>query len=517
MADQSKRIVKHAGIVTAFTLLSRILGAVRDLVLAHFFGAGLLMDAFVQAFTIPNVFRRLTAEGSMTLAFIPLYIEVREKQSAQHAQVFARQTLALILMITISLTALGIIFAPQLVYLFAAGFADDPEKFDLTVLLTRLMFPYLILVSLVAWAMGVLNSEQRFATPAAAPVFLNFSIIAAAVFGVYYLEQSIWAVAWGVVIGGVIQVLLQLPSLRQIKQSVLPLAFHKNPDIGRLLKLLAPSLLGVAVYQINIIVLRNIASFLPSGQVTHYYNASRLTELVLGVFAFAIATASFPELSQNLAQKQWKEASETIRFSIASTLFVILPASAGLIAIALPIVSLLYLHGAYTLLDVEYTANTLQAFAFSIPAVALVRLLVSVYYALKDTRTPVGVSVLSIGVTASLGWWWSQSLEVVGLAWGLTAGTWFQLVLLLLLLLRKPEFQKEWFPFRSTLTYLVLSSGVAAFAIWGSTWGTWAEGVSLWSNSVLLLFCILGSAVFYLGVLLWMKDAHALRWMKCFM
>ena len=371
--------------------------------IAHVFGAGWVTDAFVQAFTIPNVLRRLTAEGSMTLAFLPLYTEIREHKDPEAAKKFAAKTLGLVLAATTILTGFGILFSPQLVYLFAAGFASSSEKYDLTVLLTRVMFPYLIFVSVVAWAMGVLNAEGRFAAPAAAPILLNIGIIGSAFVISPLLEEPMIGIGIGVLLGGIAQILIQIPSLRKVGHSFKPQNFLNDENIQRLLKLLGPSLLGVAVYQINIIVLRNLASFMPTGQVTHYYNASRLSELILGVFAFAITSASFPELSQHTAAENWEKIRNTLRFTMSTTLLVIFPASIGLAVAAEPIVSMLYLHGAYAWSDVQNTSLTLQAFALSIPAVAMIRLQTSVFFSLKDTRTPVKVSLFSILLTGSSG------------------------------------------------------------------------------------------------------------------
>ena len=273
-SSEKHRIIRSAGVITLFTLISRILGAVRDLTIAYVFGAGLVTDAFYQALTIPNLLRRLTAEGSMTLAFIPIYTEVRGEKGVVDAKQFAQKVLGLVLWMTVFLTALGMIFSSQLVYVVATGFRSDPEKFQLTADLTRLMFPYLIFVSLVAWAMGVLNAEKRFATPAAAPILLNLGIIASALWLSPLFEQPIVAIGWGVLLGGLLQVLLQIPTLHFLPQSIRPLKPWRDPDITRLLRLLGPSLFGVAVYQINIMILRNIASFLPEGQVTYYYNTS---------------------------------------------------------------------------------------------------------------------------------------------------------------------------------------------------------------------------------------------------
>ena len=196
------------------------------------------------------------------------------------------------------------------------------------------------------------------------------------------------------------------------------------------MKLLGPTLLGAGVYQINIILLRNLASFLPEGQVTHYYNASRLSELVLGVFAFGIVSASFPELSLSVAQENWSKLRDTLRTGTASGMLLVVPASAGLIVLAEPIVSMLFFHGAYEWDDVQQTALALQAFALSLPAVAVIRMLTSVYFSFQDTKTPVRIALIGIPVTGLLGWYWSMQLEVQGLALGLSAGTFFQLILM---------------------------------------------------------------------------------------
>ncbi len=510
--SSSRSILRGSGIIAGFTLLSRLLGAVRDLTLSHLFGASGTLDAFIQAFTIPNIFRRLTAEGSMNLAFVPIYTEVREQRGVEAARQFAAQGLALVLAVTSLLVAAGILFSPQLVWLFSAGFADRPEQFALTVDLTRWMFPYLLLVSIVAWAMGVLNAERRFAAPAAAPVLLNLGIIAAALTGTWWSDHPIETVAWGVLLGGGMQVLLQIPSLRQCGQAFRPQRFWQPqqgwaPDIRKLLRLLGPSLFGVAAYQLNLIVLRNLASFLPEGQVTHYYNASRLTELTLGVFAFAITNASFPEFSKRVAQERWDDAVAILRFSTASTLLVVFPAAAGLLAAAEPITAMLYLHGAYGWNDVQQTAQALQAFALSLPAVALIRLQTSAFYALKDARTPVRVSFLSIGVTGGLGWWWSQSLNVTGLALGLSAGTTFQWLVLQTLLHRR-------LPGRGAggagLRY-GLASGLMGAVVYAGAQHDWSAGPGAWLNWGWFLGLLAGGGLLYALLLLALRDPQLLQ------
>ena len=510
-SDESHRILKNAWYVTIFTFFSRILGALRDLVIANIFGAGWITDAFIQAFTIPNVLRRLTAEGSMNLAFLPIYVQIRDGKNAEDAREFASKTLALVLASTIIITGLGILFSPQLVLLFATGFISNPEKYELTVLLTRIMFPYLIFISLVAWAMGILNAENHFSAPAAAPILLNVSIISAAFLISPELDEPIIGIGIGVIFGGISQVALQISSLVKIKQSLKPKKFLNDNNIQHLLKLIAPSLLGVAVYQINIIVLRNIASFMPSGQLTHYHNASRLSELTLGIFAFALSTASFPELSRHAAKRNWEKIRKTLHFTLSTTLLIVLPASAGLLIVAEPIVAMLYLHGAYNWSDVKSTALTLQAFALSIPAVAIVRLQTSIFYSLKDTLTPVKVSFVSILLTGFFGWWLSQSLDIFGLALGLSLGTWFQVVILTFFLIKEPGLKKRWWSTRSLVIYFFASIFMAGFAWITSKYGLWEKGPFLFTNWIIILSILGGSSLLYVLLLLILREEQMLR------
>ena len=509
--EESSRILKNAQTVTIFTFLSRIFGAARDVVIANIFGAGWVTDAFVQAFTIPNILRRLTAEGAMSQVFIPIYSEILEHKNRDQAKRFAAKTLGLVLAGTSILTGIGVIFAPQLVYLLSAGFASDPEKFDLTVFLTRIMFPYLILVSLVSWSSGVLNTERRFAVSAASPILLNFGIIVSALGISPWLEEPVIGVGIGVLLGGIIQIIFQIPSLIKVGHFFYPKSFFNDHNINNLLKLLGPSLLGLAVYQINIIVLRNLASFMPSGQVTHYYNASRLSEFALGIFAFAITTASFPELSKQVAKEDWEKIRNTLRFTVSTTLFIIFPASLGLAIAAEPIVSMLYFHGAYTWSDVQNTSDTLQAFAISIPAVAIIRLQTALYFTIKDTKTPVKISMVTIIFTGFIGWWLSQSIEIVGLALGLALGTWFQLFLLTILLLKHSELRKKWWPWRSSLIYLISSVGMSLFVYFIRDFGFWQKGPFIYYNWLILLILLLGAAFLYTGLLFVLREELFVR------
>jgi putative peptidoglycan lipid II flippase len=502
-----------AGTVAFYTLLSRVLGMARDLVIAHRFGASGASDAWVQAFRIPNALRRLTAEGSMTIAFVPTYVRVRAEQGPEAARAFARRVLGLVLAATLVLCALGMVFSRALTAAFSPGFLEDPAKFDLAARLLLGMFPYLVLVSIVAWAMGVLNSEGRFAAPAAAPIFLNLGIIVAVLGFADRLSEPILAVAGGILAGGVVQVLIQGPSLLAVRVAPWPLWDWRDPALRRLWSLLLPALFGVAVYQVNIIVLGVIASYLPTGQIFNYNNATRMTELVMGLFAFAFTTAGLPALSEQVAQEDWPRLRETLRLTFSATQYAILPAMVGLVAAGQAIVAMLYLHGAFTYADVLQTADTMALMALGMPAVASVRVLVPTYYAFGDARTPVLAAALTLGVTTGLGWWLSRLYEVEGLAAGLTLGTWFQLALLALWLRRKTRAISPWFP-RETLLRQGLPAAAMGLAVWAlQRHGHWQRGPFDGGNWVLFGAIVVGGAVLYFALSLLLREQQAWHWL----
>jgi len=507
----NRHIYRRVGIISFFTLLSRILGAVRDLVLIHVFGAGIAHDAYVVAQTIPNALRRLTAEGSMTLAFVPIYSELREKLGQQQARLFARRALGLVLSATVALSVVGIFASDYVVYAFASGYGDNSEKYHLTVILTRIMFPYLILVSVFAWAMGVLNAEGRFASPAAAPILLNVGLIIGALALTYFFDPPIVAVAVGMLIGGVLQVILQWPSLRAISQSIVPLGFFRDKGIRQLLRLLTPSLFGVAVYEVNIIVLRTIASTYPDGQMTYYYISSRLTELVIGLFAFAFAAASFPEMSKQSAKAQWQKMFETLRFAISGAMFVIVPAALGLFVVAEPIVKMLYLHGEFDVADADTTVNVLRAFAISIPAMTMTRLLLPAYYSLKDARTPVAIFFLTVLVTAAAGFSFGHYYQVVGLGIGLSCGMWCQALLLYILLKRKGQLRSRVLAYGELAKYTLVAAVAVSAAYTVSRLGQWNLGAAARVNWLAFTGLLSLAVLLYFTILYIIHDVHARR------
>lgn len=477
----------------------------------HVFGAGAIYDAFIIALTIPNVLRRLTAEGSLSMVFVPLYSEIREQRGQEDARLFAQKVFSLLVLICTFLCAFGIGFSENLVHVFASGFEEGSEKFLLTVGLTQIMFPYLLFISLVALAMGILNAEQHFAAPAAAPILLNVSIILATLFFTDYFNYPIEAAAWGVLLAGVAQLLLQIPFLLRIKQPLLPKSFWADEDIRKLLTLMLPTLFGVAVYQINIIILRNIASDLPDGHVTYYNVASRLQELIIGVFAFAYATASLPEFSKHTGQEDWKSAIDTLRQTVSSAMFVVLPATAGFIAFAQPVVSMLFLHGEFTWQDTQISAQALQFIAIGIPALTLIRILVAIFFAMKDTRRPVIASAISVLITAFFGYYLSEPFQVVGLVAALSIGVWAQVVVLFVMLRIKRKEAVHCLPVKAIAKYSLIASLIGLAVFQCIAFGEWHKGPASLQNWLVFVPTVLSGVGLYLVGLILLKDKNALE------
>lgn len=399
MKTEHENISKRVGTVGFYTLISRILGLGRDAVVAWAFGASKVADAFYVAFRIPNLLRRLVAEGALTIAFVPVYSEYLKK-SRREAHTALSVIFTYLSLFLTALVVLGIIFAPWLVKLIAWGFVEDPAKYALTVFLTRLMFPYIFLISLVALAMGVLNSLKKFAAPAAAPILLNVGIIFGAVVLSRYYSVPVVGLAAGVLLGGIMQLALQIPSI--VKEGMVPrINFNwRHPALKGLLFLMVPAAFGAAVYQINVLIVTLIASFLPEGSVSYLWYADRISEFPLGVFAIAVATATLPTMSDQAAAKDIEALKGTMNYGLRLALLIAIPSSVGLYLLALPTVSVLFQRGEFTAATATATAGALSFFALKIPFVSGVRNLVPAFFALKDARRPVIVAAIAVVVNA---------------------------------------------------------------------------------------------------------------------
>jgi putative peptidoglycan lipid II flippase len=393
--EEVGRITRAAGVVGFFTLLSRLSGLLRDIVVGYLFGAMGAADAFFVAFRIPNLLRRLTAEGALTAGFIPVFTDYLTNRGREEAMRIARVVFTFAGLFLAGLTLAGILFAAPLTELFAPGFKADEEKFALTVFLTRLMFPYIFLVSLVALAMGVLNSLRHFMAPALSPVLLNLSIVLCALLLAPFLDRPVIALGVGVLIGGAAQLFLQLPYLSRERFTYAADYHFKDPALRRLLLLMGPMFFGAAIYQINVLVSTMLASLLPEGSVSYLYYADRLLQFPLGIFAVALGTAALPSFSSLAARKEFDQLKASLSYSLRLVNFVSLPATLGLMVVAVPIFSLLFQRGAFDATATLGTAQALIYYSLGLWGVSGTRLVVPVFYAMEDTRTPVWVALWS--------------------------------------------------------------------------------------------------------------------------
>ncbi|MEQ8275486.1 MAG: murein biosynthesis integral membrane protein MurJ [Deltaproteobacteria bacterium] len=411
--SEGRTMARRAGIVAVFTLLSRILGFVRDTTLGHIFGAEGVHDAYIMASTVPNFMRRLVAEGSLMIAFIPLLSEEKKRGGLDAMRAFTAATMAVLIPILLVLIAVGMLFPEQAVKLFAAGFED--ERAALTADLTVIMMGFLGFISLTALASGVLNTQGRFAAPAAAPILLNVAIIVAAIVFRHLFEVPVEAVAWGFLVGGALQLALQLPFLAKEGMIVAPRLDLKHPTLRTLGRRMLPAVFGVAVYQINILIIRQIASFLPEGDLSCYFWATRLQEFALGVFAVSISIAALPTLSEHAANKDVDKLLATFNRALRATNFVTVPATTIMVVAATPIVGVLFRHGRVTAQAGATTAELVLLMATALVPIGAVRVMVPTYYALGDTKTPVAAALASMVTTGAVGWWSMDRYGIHGL------------------------------------------------------------------------------------------------------
>ena len=399
--NENQKVTRAAGIIGIGTLASRILGFVRDMILAWFFGAGKLSDAFFVAFRIPNLLRRLLAEGTLTLAFIPVFAEYLENFGRNEAFEMARSAIRTLSAVLAIVTIAGVAGAPILVYIVAPGFTGD--AYDITVTLTRIMFPYVFFICLVALAMGILNTMGHFAAPAFAPVLLNIGIITGALVIAPMMVTPVYGLAAGVIIGGVLQLMLQFPFLTRKGFRFWESAPLYHPGIKKIAYLMGPAVFGAAVYQVNILVGTMLASLLPEGSVSYLYYADRLVQFPLGIFAISTSVAVLPSLSRQAAAKDFAALENTFAFAMRFVFFVTIPSTIGLIVLKEPIIALLFGRGAFDAASIHMTAYALLYYAVGLCAFSAVRIVVSTFYALQDTKTPVKMATLSIIANILLG------------------------------------------------------------------------------------------------------------------
>lgn len=429
-------LLRTLATVSGMTLLSRVLGFVRDFVIARAFGAGAATDAFFVAFKLPNLLRRMFAEGAFSQAFVPILGEYKNQRSAEDTRTLVDHVASLLAMALFFVTALGVAAAPLLVWISAPGFAADAGKFELTVALTRITFPYILFMSLVALAGGILNTWSRFALPAFTPVLLNLSFIGMALFAVPYFEPPVLALAWAVFIGGLLQLLIQLPALRRI--AMLPRirldwrAAWADPGARRVAALMVPALLGVSVSQISLLINTVFASFLQTGSVSWLYYADRLMEFPAGLLGAALGTILLPSLARCHATQNHTEYSRLLDWGLRLSFLLAAPAALALALLAVPLIATLFLHGAFTAHDVLQTREALIAYSLGLLGLILVKVLAPGFYARQNVKTPVKIALISLLATqamnlAFVGWIGHAGLALsIGLAACLNAGLLFR-------------------------------------------------------------------------------------------
>ena len=406
-------LLRTLATVSGMTLLSRILGFVRDFVIAREFGAGAMTDAFFVAFKLPNLLRRMFAEGAFSQAFVPILGEYKNQRSPEDTRTLVDHVASLLAMVLFFITAIGVAGAPLLVWLSAPGFSADADKFELTVTLTQITFPYILFMSLVALAGGILNTWSRFALPAFTPVLLNLSFIAMALFAAPYFDPPILALAWAVFLGGLLQLLIQLPALRRISMLPRPTlnlrAAWADPGVRRITRLMLPALLGVSVAQISLLINTIFASFLQTGSVSWLYYADRLMEFPSGLLGAALGTILLPSLSRCHAKQDFAEYSRLLDWGLRLTFLLAAPAALALAMLAIPLITTLFFHGAFSVEDVLQTRQALVAYAVGLTGLILVKVLAPGFYARQNVRTPVKIALISLAATqlmnlAFVGW-----------------------------------------------------------------------------------------------------------------
>ncbi len=413
-------LLRALATVSGMTLLSRILGFVRDFVIARTFGAGLATDAFFVAFKLPNLLRRMFAEGSFSQAFVPILGEYKNKRGELETLLLIDHVTSILALILFAVAAIGVAAAPLLVWISAPGFAADANKFELTVALTRITFPYIFFMSLVALAGGILNTMSRFALPAFTPVLLNVAFIAMALFAVPYFDPPVLALGWAVLLGGVLQLAIQIPALRRIAMLPRPSlnwrAAWQDPGVRRILTLMGPALLGVSVSQISLLINTIFASFLKTGSVSWLYYADRLMEFPSGMLGVALGTILLPSLSKYHASANHLEYSKLLDWGLRLTLLLAAPAAFALAILAVPLIATLFHHGAFTGNDVFQTRQALVAYSIGLVGLILVKVLAPGFYARQNVRTPVRIALISLVATQAMNLAFIGWLQHAGLA-----------------------------------------------------------------------------------------------------
>ncbi len=494
-------LLKALAAVSSMTLLSRILGFVRDALVARVFGAGLLTDAFFVAFKIPNLLRRLFAEGAFSQAFVPVLAEYKNRMGHDATQTLVNQVGSALTLALVAVALLGIVGAPWVAYVSAPGFRADPDKFALTVTLLRITFPYIIFISLVALAAGILNTHSKFSVPAFAPVLLNVSMIVATLWLAPYFDPPVLALGWGVALGGVLQLAWMLPHLQKVRMLPRPTFHFDDPGLKRILRLMAPATLGVSVAQVSLLINTIFASFLATGSVSWLYYADRLMEFPTGMLGVALGTILLPSLAKHYADDSPAEYSRLLDWGLRLTLMHALPSDAALAVLAVPLITTLFHYGAFDGHDVAMTQQALIAYSLGLVGLILVKVLAPGFYAQQNIRTPVKIAITTLVATQLMNLAFIFPLGHAGLALAIGLGACLNASLLLHKLKKHQIYQPQpgW-PgyFLRVMLAVALMAAMLFFAMGEPQW--WMSARSYERLARLALLVVGGSALYFVAL-----------------
>ena len=491
-------LLKALATVGSMTFLSRVLGFVRDTLIARVFGAGVYTDAFFVAFKIPNLLRRLFAEGAFSQAFVPVLAEYKNRRGHDDTHALVNHVATLLGLALIVVTLLGMLAAPWVVYVSAPGFETDAEKFALTIQMLRIIFPYIFFISLVSLAGGVLNTYSRFSVPAFTPVWLNLSFIVAALFLAPYFNPPILVLAWAVFLGGVLQLAFQVPFL--LKIGLVPrfsLNLH-DEGVWRILKLMGPAVFGVSIAQLSLLINTIFASFLASGSVSWLYYADRLMEFPTGMLGVALGTILLPSLSKSYADKADGEYSQLMDWGLRLTFILALPAAVALAVLAVPLVVSLFHYGAFNDNDVWMTRQALMAYSLGLLGLILVKVLAPAFYSRQNIKTPVKIALFTLFATQIMNLVFIGTLKHAGLALSIGLGACLNAGLLYYHLRRANVYQPQpgWILFLGKLGLAVAVMTVVLYFATGAS-ETWLHYAVLPRLLHLTGLIVLGAASYF--------------------
>jgi len=502
----SGKLLKSTFTVGGMTTISRVFGLIRDIVIARLFGAGAEVDAFIVAFRIPNFLRRLFAEGGFSQAFVPILAEYKEQRNDTDVKALVDQTSATLGLVLFLVTVIGVFAAPILIMVFASGF--DDSKHVMATDMLRITFPYILFISLTAFAGSILNTYKQFAIPAFTPVLLNISLISCAIWLSPMMDIPITALAWGVLIAGIVQLLFQFPFLRRIKLFPQP-GFNKDKEgVSRILKLMLPTLFAVSIVQINLLVDTIFASYLVDGSISWLYYSDRMVEFPLGVFGIALATVLLPNLSSEHAKNETEKFSNMLDWALRWVFLIAIPAAVGLAVLAVPLLTTLFQYDEFTAHATIMSGKSLLAYSLGLPAFILIKIFASGFFSRQDTKTPVKIGAIAMVANIGLNFLLVGLLQHTGLALATSLSACLQALLLFYLLRKEGVYipVSGWFKFGFQIVVAAVAMAllIKYFVALPEQWFVW----DMLQRVGMLSFWIVAGMACYFGVL-WITG---LRW-----